>query len=255
MICLNNNLNLLNAVVEEAITEITPAVQERDFVLDDFIKCYEKYILPKTEQPIKNYKDILKLVYCVYFTNTNKGIILYSNNNKNYTKGFIEAVECLGAYLYNLKNESVIIKRYYRHKHIEWEYYFEHYKNDGLYGVLQYLRDNSYTKYLGEREFDKPYLYYPDFGNEFTKLYSYGEKIDLIQHLIKDQYYKWNSEGSGNKKHKFIAVSQFDETTIRERYAETYDMIKEMCLIININKPITIPNFDKLNIINKETRK
>jgi hypothetical protein len=28
-----------------------------------------------------------------------------------------------------------------------------------------------------------------------------------------------------------------------------------MCLIININKPITIPNFDKLNIINKETRK
>ena len=60
MICLNNNLNLLNAVVEEAITEITPAVQERDFALDDFIKCYEKYILPKTEQPIKNYKDIFK---------------------------------------------------------------------------------------------------------------------------------------------------------------------------------------------------
>lgn len=255
MTSLNNNLNLLNTIVEETITEIIPAVQERDFVFNDFVKCYEKYILPKTEQPIKNYKDVLKLVYCVYFTNTNKGIILYSNNNKNNVKGFIDAVECLSSYLANLPNEYVTVRRYYRHKHIEWEYYFDYYKNEGLQGVLQYMKDNSYTKYLGNREFDKPYLYYPDFGNEFTKLYSYGEKIDLIQHLIKDQYYKWNSESPNNKKHKFIAVTQFDETTIRERYQETYNYLKEMCLIIDINKPITAVNLDKLNLTNKEIRK
>jgi len=255
MTSLNNNLNLLNSIIEETITEIIPATQERDFVFDDFVKCYETYVLPKTETPIKNYIDILKIVYCVYFTNTNKGVILYSSNKNNYVKGFIDAIEYLGVYLSNLKNEYVLIKRYYRHKHIEWEYYFDYYKNESLSGVLQYLKDNSYTKYLGNREFDKPYLYYPDFGNEFTKLYSYGEKIDLIQHLIKDQYYKWSSESNRNKKHKFIAVSQFDETIIRNRYAETYEMIKEMCLIIDINKPITAVDVNKLNLTNKEVRK
>jgi hypothetical protein len=255
MICLNNNLGLLNEVVAETITEIIPAVQERDFVFDDFVKCYEKYVLPKTETPIKNYIDVLKVVYCVYFTTTNKGIVLLSTNNKNNVKGFIDTVEYLGAYLSNLQNEYVTVKRYYRHKHIEWEYYFDYYKSEGLHGVVQYMRDNSYTKYLGNREFDKPYLYYPDFGNEFTKLYSYGEKIDLIQHLIKEQYYKWKDELLNNKKHKFIAVSQFDEIAIRERYAETYDIIKEMCLIIDINKPITAVDVNKLNLTNKEVRK
>jgi hypothetical protein len=216
------------------------------FTLEQFIEIYEKYIMPNNIETPANYKDVLTIIFEVYFCKTNVGVILIANNKNYNADGFIKVMQYV--FHENVKG-NIYLYPSYSHKHIEWEYYFEVYKDSGMYGVVEYLRQNSYTKINGEKKLLKPYLYYPDFGSEFVNLFYYGDKVDLITQMIKNQYNLWSKEKINHKKHKFIATSKFDIPTLRTRYAEVFDMINEMCIFIDLSKPVDN------NLLNKASSK